>query len=320
MIKYRNKYTYKIIIILMLILSGCRNSIEPELAEEILENAVIEYAVTPSNISKEIEDKEKYSFTPQPTNDSSTPTPDLRIPADQWQAWPIIPEITNNAMDIFKNGKEQKVNPNAFSKIGDCQNIKEAFLGIYDLEERYFLNEDEKDWQETIDNFKGYFNKDGLAIEQGLNVAAAISPNHADPEVCEPSENPLQCELRMNHPSFAFISFERWWPKVTPLEEYEKYLRIVIQETISHGTVPILITKADNVEGDHQINQIIANLAFEFDLPLYNWWRAAQTLPHRGLDPERSDGFHISFDAWDSRSYYALETLDKLWKGLSNKQ
>ncbi len=61
-------------------------------------------------------------------------------------------------------------------------------------------------------------------------------------------------------------------------------------------------------------------LAFEFDIPLYNWWRAAQSLPHRGIDPERNDNFHISVEVWDTRSYYALETLDTLWKGLKNRK
>lgn len=250
--------------------------------------------------------------------ENSTPTPDLRTPPELWQDWPIIPTITNNAILIYENGISQNVNTKSFSKIGDCQNIKEAFLGIYDLEGRYFLGKDDLDWQETIDNFRGFFNRDGESIEQGLNVAAALSALHADPDTCLPSESPLDCELRTTNPGFAFISFERWWPNETPPDVYEKYLRIVIQKTIDHGTIPILVTKADNIEGNHQINQIIANLAFEYDIPLYNWWKAAQFLPYGGMDPERSDGFHISIEAWDTRSYYGLETLDLLWKGLKD--
>ena len=53
-----------------------------------------------------------------------TPTPDTRIPPEQWQSWPIIPEVTNRAIEIFKKGQAYGVNPNAFSKIGDCQNVK----------------------------------------------------------------------------------------------------------------------------------------------------------------------------------------------------
>ena len=318
MINNKSISIFASVVFLLLLLSGCTNLKESPLTEGITDSAGSKTAT--SRKSTPLNAQINETFTPQATIDNSTPTPDLRIPAEQWQNWPIIPEVTNNAIAIYARGKQTNVDPRSFSKIGDCQNVKEAFLGIYDLEARYFLREDEIEWQETIDNFKGYFNRDGMAIEQGLNVAAALSPLHADLDVCEQSENPLLCEFREANPSFAFISFERWWPKETPPEVYEKYLRIVIQATIDHGTIPILITKADNVEGDHQINQIIAKLALEFDIPLYNWWKAAQLLPHRGIDPERDDGFHISTDAWDKRSYYALETLDTLWKGLKNHQ
>jgi len=261
--------------------------------------------------------------TPEPTADLSTPTPDLRSPPEEWQDWPVVPEITNRSREIFSAGQKNGVSISSFSKIGDCQNVKEAFLGIYDKEGRYFLREDETEWQTTIDNFRGFFDRDGEAIEQGLNVAAALSPLHANPDICAPSESPLECELRTANPAFAFVSFERWWPNETPPEVYEKYLRQVIEQIIENGTVPILVTKADNVEGNHQINLIIAKIAYEFGVPLYNWWRAAQFLPNKGLDnstPERDDGFHISFEAWDTRSYYALETLDYLWKGLTAAQ
>jgi len=318
MIKNKRISIFASIVFLLFLFSGCKNLKETPEIEATMDSAGSKTATShkPAQLSAEVNE----TFTTQATIDNSTPTPDLRIPAEQWQDWPVIPEVTNNAIAIYARGLQMKVDSRSFSKIGDCQNIKEAFLGIYDLEGRYFLREDELSWQETIDNFKGYFNRDGMAIEQGLNVAAALSPLHADPDVCNPSESPLQCELRDANPSFAFISFERWWPKETPPEVYEKYLRIVIQSTIDHGTIPILITKADNVEGNHQINQIVAKLAFEFDIPLYNWWKAAQLLPHRGIDPERDDGFHISIEAWDKRSYYALETLDTLWKRLKNHQ
>jgi hypothetical protein len=257
-----------------------------------------------------------YTATPVPTITPYTPTPDLRTPPDQWQNWPTVPEITNRTFEIYAKGDQTGVNRQAFSKIGDCQNVSDAFLGIYDKPGRYFLRPDETNWQETIDNFSGYFDRDGLSFGQGLNVAAALSPFQADQNLCQPTEGPVQCELRSVKPSFAFISFERWWNEDTPPEVYEQYLRTIIDTVIENGTVPILVTKADNIEGGHRINQIIANLAYEYDIPLYNWWRAARFLPNNGMDPERNDGFHISYDAWDSRSYYALEILNNFWKEL----
>jgi hypothetical protein len=100
----------------------------------------------------------------------------------------------------------------------------------------------------------------------------------------------------------VFISFEVWWEDRTA-EEYEKYMRQIIETVIAHGAVPILATKADNVEGDHSINFTTASLAYEYDIPLWNFWLAVQPLPNHGLDTERNDRFHISTDAWNTRFF-----------------
>ena len=260
--------------------------------------------------------------SPEPTQTPEivfTPTPDTRLTPEQWQTWPIIPEPTNRSKEIYLEGIQKGVNPYAFSKIGDCQNVKESFMGIYDTD-RYFLQDWQSTWQETVNQFVGYFNRDSLAFGQGLNVAMALSPFHADPNTCLPTESPIQCELRVINPAFAFVRFERWYPGETPPEVYEKYLRQILDEIIAHGTVPILMTKADNVEGNHQINYIIAKVAYDYDLPLYNWWLAAQSLPNNGIDPERDDKFHIDpIYAWTEQSIYGLGALDSIWKGTSRQ-
>jgi hypothetical protein len=294
-------------VLILILLTACTLKVEPQNKEELTP----ELAPTKFLPSPVVQFPTK-TATQEIIN---TPTPDLRLPPEQWQNWPIIPVATNRSIEINKVGLTKGVNPKAFSKIGDCQNVKESFMGIYD-KNIYFLQDWQKSWQETIDQFKGYFNRDSLAFGQGLNVAAALSPLHADSTQCQPSENPVQCELRVINPAYAFIRFERWYPDVTPPETYEKYLRQIINLVINNGTVPILMTKADNVEGGQKINSIIAKLAYEYDIPLYNWWKAAQSLPYRGIDPERNDGFHIDPKyAWTEQSAYGLGTLDSIWKG-----
>ena len=117
----------------------------------------------------------------------------------------------------------------------------------------------------------------------------------------------------IHNPSFAIISLELWWLGRTT-ERYEDYLRQILDLLIEEGVVPILATKADNVEGDHSLNYTTAKLAYEYDLPLWNFWRAAQKLPNQGMDPYRDDGFHISYEAWTERSFTALRTLDVMWR------
>jgi hypothetical protein len=246
-----------------------------------------------------------------------TATPDTRLPPERWQEWPIVPAATGRAMELYRLGLSLGNNPRAFSKIGDCQNVKAAFMGFFDIPERYNLGPDYQYLQETIDNFSGYFNTDGEAVKGGFNAATVLSPLWANPEVCLAGENPLECELRVTKPSIAFISFEVWWEGRTA-EDYEKYMRQIIETVMAHGTVPILATKADNVEGDHSLNLTTARLAHEYDLPLWNFWLAVQPLAYHGLDPERNDGFHISTDGWNVRSFTGLQALDSVWQGVRN--
>lgn len=300
--------TSALLVLFFLVGSGCSS---PNVAMDVsAESLATEEELEITITTPEILPTHTVTVTPQ-----HTATADLRLPPEKWQDWPIIPEATNRTQEIYAKGVELGVNPHAFSKIGDCQNVKEAFMRIYDVEQ-YKLQDWQAGWQETIGQFRGYFDRDAKAFGQGLNVAAALSPLHADAAECLPVEGPIQCELRVANPAFAFIRFERWWEE-TPPDVYEKYLREIIEIVIDHGTVPILMNKADNIEGGHQINGIIAKLAYEYDIPMYNWWRAAQALPNRGMDPELNDGFHLDpAHAWTEQSAYALGTLDSIWKGV----
>jgi len=237
------------------------------------------------------------------------------MPAEEWRDWPIVPTVTAHAIEIYRQGLTMGLDPHAFSKVGDCQSVKAAFMGYFDVPERYSLGDHYAYLQETIDNFAGHFNTDGQAVRGGFNAAAVLSPLWADPGVCLAGETPLDCELRITKPIIVFVSLEVWWDGRTP-EQYEKLMRQILDTIIAHGAVPILATKADNVEGDNSLNLTTAELAYEYDLPLWNFWAAVQPLPYHGMDMLRNDGFHISTDAWSTRSFTALEALDSVWRGL----
>ncbi len=96
----------------------------------------------------------------------------------------------------------------------------------------------------------------------------------------------------MDHPSFAIISLgtnDTYYVTRDPTV-YERNMRVIIEETISLGILPILATKADNLEGDHSMNTTVARLAMEYELPLWNFWLAVQDLPDKGL----LDGEHLT--------------------------
>ena len=257
----------------------------------------------------------------------ATPSPRPTLTADSWTQMPIVPIVSERTREIYQRGLEMGNNPNAFSKVGDCQNVNSLFLGVFEKPDDFVLGEEYAYLQETIDYFYGSFSRESLAVYKGFNVASVLSPLRSDKSVCEPTESPLACELRVNQPSFAIISLEQWWEK--PAGDYEAYMRQIVEYTISQGVVPILATKADNIEGDNSINQTIAQIAYEYDIPLWNFWRASYVLPDNGLIREGDDNFHLTYarnyfddplrmeNAWPWRNLTALQSLDAVWRGVT---
>lgn len=252
------------------------------------------------------------------------PTDSTPLPLDSWMEMPVIPIVSETALEIYQLGLQMGRNPSAFSKVGDCQNVASLFLSIFDQPGYYSLG-DYAYLQEAIDWFSGSFSRVSLAVQGGFNVASVLSPLRADPTQCESGESPLACELRIHNPSFVIISMETWWSQ-SPEEVYEKYMRQILEYTMAQGVVPILATKADNLEGNHGINATIGKLAREYDVPLWNFWLAVQPLPNHGL---QADNFHLTFagnyfddpqrmlSAWPNRNLTALQALDTVWRSVS---
>jgi hypothetical protein len=256
----------------------------------------------------------------------STPEITATSPPEDWRDYPVIPNISPRAIEIYEQGIAMGNDPHRFSKVGDCQNITTFFLAPLEDPRLYSLGEEYAYLQEVIDWYSGSLKRKSLAVAGGLNVARVLSPFHADVDQCEPNEHSLSCELRVYNPSIAIVSLEENWNNRTS-EEYEEYMRSILNKLISEGVLPILATKADNMEGDHSINSTIASLAAEYELPLWNFWRAVQPLPDHGL---QEDGFHLTlgkphFDseddmeaAWTWRNLTALQSLYAVWQAVNH--
>ena len=248
---------------------------------------------------------------------------------NDWQNWPVIPVLSDHAIALYQAGIENGNDPHVFTKIADCQNVARFFLGFFDYD-TYELGDDYAYLQEVIDQFEGSFERDGASTQSGFNVAAVLTPFSVPEEyldACEQGESPVDCEMRLVHPSITFISLEQNWSGKSP-EKYGDYLRMIVEKTIEAGSLPILVTKADNVEGDHSINQMIATIAVEYDIPLWNFWAAVQDLPAHGVS---EDGFHLTvgdrslmdftdetYMKWgvSMRNLTGLQTLDAVWQAV----
>ena len=322
------KPTLKVCLLILIIgtlIAACTPTAQANPTESIPDE---ETAVALSPGTETVAPSDTPTETEAPTRTATiTATPDLRLNPEEWQEWPVVPTISANVRAIYEAGLENGTDPAHFSKAGDCQNIPTYFLSVFDHPDQYTLGPDYDYLQEAIDHFSGSFSRESVATAGGMNVASVLSHYWADKELCESGESPLACELRLNNPSIVLISMEESWGSNNKVENYEKYMRIIIETVIESGAVPILATKADNLEGDNLINQAIARLAYEYDIPLWNFWAAVQPLPGHGL---LEDGFHLTHglndfsasrnlkQAWPVRNLTALQVIDAVWRQLND--
>ena len=263
-----------------------------------------------------------------PTSQPLPATPKPPLTDGMWMRMPVVPtDVSDRSREIYELGLSMGNDPTHFSIIGDCQNVSSYFLSTFDKPGDFSLGGDYDYLQPTIDYYQGSYSRVSLAVKGGFNAAAVLSPLRSDPKECNPNESPLDCELRVWNPSIVIVSMETWWSE-KPAEEYDKYMRHVLDRIIETGAVPIIATKADNLEGDHSINATIAQIAYEYDIPLWNFWAALQHLSDHGLT---SDGFHLTFarnffddrvrmkSAWPWRNLTALQTLDVVRRGLTEE-
>ena len=238
-----------------------------------------------------------------------------------WSTMPILPEMQDGVREIYQHGLELGNDPQAFSKIGDCGSTPAWFLGDFDRGEKFYRLGDHQNLTRVISEFQGSFDRTSLAAKSGFNASSIFASLWADRTQCLADEGPLVCEYRVHRPAFAFImlgSNDVWHP-----DEFEPQMRKLIEYSIDQGVVPILSTKADNIEGDGSINDIIARLSIEYGVPLWNYWLAVQPLPKHGL---QNDQVHITWGAnrfddpqamkagWPIRNLTALQVLDKVWR------
>jgi hypothetical protein len=239
---------------------------------------------------------------------------------------PVIPAVSETAHDAYKRGQASGNNSHAFSKIGDGEISTAWFFTAFDLGEDYYELGTYQNLLPAIDHFEGSFERIGMAARRGFNTQLILDPSASDPNLCEPGESPLGCELRLHRPALAILSLgtNQAWRK----DEFDAGMRKILDILLSNNVVPILSTKGDNLEGDHGINRTIACLALEYDVPLWNFWSAIQTLPNQGLQPDLDhltygitdfDDVHAMQTAWTLRNLTALQALDAVWRGAAGQ-
>jgi hypothetical protein len=243
-----------------------------------------------------------------------------------WKSQPVTPVVSADMVAVYQRGLARGRDPDRFSKIGDCQNITTYFLAQFDDPNAYSLGSSYAYLQPTIDHFAGSWSRESIAVHGGMNVAAVQSPFWdltPRPAVCQSGESPLACEIRVYNPSIVLISMEESWSG--DIIKYDQYMRMIVKYVLSQDVVPILATRAEPSNPAISINATVAQIAYDYHLPLWNFWAAANPLPDHGLT---SDGFHLTWAApfftdpqrmengWPWRNLTALQVIDAVWQGV----
>jgi hypothetical protein len=115
---------------------------------------------------------------------------------------------------------------------------------------------------------------------------------------------------------------------------YRANLDTIVQTSIDMGVIPVLSTIPENLWAPElspriaEFNGIIAGVASAHGVPLWNYWRAMEDLPNKGMS---TDGYHPSVDpatgetavftadglqyGFTMRNLTALMVLDAVWRG-----
>ena len=273
--------------------------------------------------------------TPAPPSPTSPPPPSQTNvpPGGYGHPLPYLTGISDHARQIYLAGLASGNQANVFSKVGDSITVAPPFLapfgyGAFNLRDYGYLA-DVVDHYNTGWAYNGNsFNNVSRAAKGGWSSFSVLSPALADHSICAPFESPLVCEYRLSRPSLALILLGTNDVMDTSSAAYQANLQRIVDDSIARGIVPVLSTiPAFHRTGYEarvgELNDIIAAVAQQNDIPVWNYGAAMAGLPNEGLGP---DGVHPSaapnsadFTAdnlqygYTVRNLTALQALDALW-------
>ena len=219
--------------------------------------------------------------------------------------------MTSRARLLYQQAVRAGKNPGMFTVAGDCNSESTAYLGRL-AAGTFQLSRGQEALQATVARFASSFSRASLATHGSFGTAAMFDPTWADPGQCSAGEGPLACELRVSKASIVFIALgtgdQFTW------SDFETNYRAIIDYALKTGVLPVLVTKADDLESQAgaasgAINAVIRRLGAEYNLPVLDFWAATRSLPNNGLVDEGNQDFHMTPAASDTRILATLQTL-----------
>ena len=224
---------------------------------------------------------------------------------------PLIAPFEDNLREVFARGQAQGRDSRKVTKVGDSVSASSAYLELWAQDGALLGAHD--DLQATLDYYGAQMSA-SIAAQVGMTSYVVFDPFWASSADCEPNETPLACEYRLSRASIAFIMFGANDAKHMTDAEYAQQLRLIVQETLDAGIIPVLSTFS-MAEDDPlwwqkiEFNKRVLEVGAEYQIPVMNLWAALRSLPERGLE---QDGVHLLQTGFN---YLKLDTGAETWYG-----
>jgi hypothetical protein len=236
--------------------------------------------------------------------------------------------MTVRAQRVYQQSLMSGHDPALFTLAGDSNSNPLVFLdrittGAFDFTAFPGL-------RQTVIRFTPSFTHTSVAVGGGFRAADMMDPLRTiGYDECRTGEGLFNCELRTSNASIVFILLGTGdkfaW------RDFEASYRSLIEYALKSNVLPVLVTKADDIESIQggasygYIDSVIRRLAGEYQMPLIDLWAATRDLPvipnpdlpHRpftqfGLHDEWGLYFHLTDQGQDVHIRLTLQALDLL--------
>ncbi len=245
----------------------------------------------------------KPTIIPTPTAIPTRPPPDAINGVPVSHILVMNDAVRAHVSEIYAQGHKLGRDPRAFSKVGDSTMVWPPFTALFDDPTAYTLGPQYQYLQATIDNYRGSFAHISASAKVSMHTWSEFDPEWSNNPRCRDGEAPMECELRINNPSIVLIRLganDVWAP-----DEFEKQMRNIIEFWQANGVIPVVGTKPDRLEGpDNTLNKIVARLATNYHIPLWDYDLIAGTVPGKGLLYD-----HVHFKAYGAHDYSGDEAF-----------
>lgn len=254
------------------------------------------------------------------------PLEERELPAS-FTATPVLPTIdsamTARLATVIQTGQALGNRANVFARVGDSITFASQFLAPLANASAAIDGAGDRSLNDTI----GYFRSGFVGSNNSFaNPSIAASGGWTAHNVLAR----LPDELANSRPAFALIMVGTNDIALgVSVGTYRQHLTAIAQTALDAGVVPVLSTIPDIALYPAaqarlgEFNQTVQDVGEELQVPVWNYWRALQRLPDKGLS---GDGVHPSVSSsgggdltvsgldfgYEVRNLTALQTLDKL--------